>query len=197
MEDVPSTPSFRKQQSVSMAEAFKSLPAEYQPVVLPHLLALMDMPNKEEVLKSIQEVKDRPDPEMEKLKADQDFRERELLAKYAPERLKAEIEKIVSEALKNNVQSSFSAMQAGAQIAQMPQIAPIADAVMVASGRREPSPGGIDPNFPTAELPPQAEPQIMPGVHQNTSPQFPPVPQQADSPMQGIETDQVTDNLPS
>ena len=191
MEDVPSTPSFRKQQSVSMAEAFKSLPEEYQPVVLPHLLALMDMPNKEEVLKSIQEVKSRPNPEIEKLKADNDFRERELLAKYAPERLKAEIEKIVSEALKNNVQSSFAAMQAGVQIAQMPQIAPVADAVMMASGYRSPNPVGQDPNFPQPAL----QPQAAPDVQQNTSPQMPPVPQQANSPMQGIETSRTTDNL--
>lgn len=194
MEDVPSTPSFRKQQSVSMAEAFKSLPAEYQPVVLPHLLALMDMPNKEEVLKSIQEVKSRPDPELEKIKADQDFRERELVARYSPEKLQAEIAKIVAETVSTGVQSAFSAMQAAAQVAQLPQIAPVADAVMMSAGYKAPTPMGDDPNYPQ----PQAMPvsQVTP-VQQNTSPTFPPVPQQADSPTQGIETDQVTDNLPA
>ena len=197
MEDVPSTPSFRKQQSVSMAEAFKALPAEYQPVVLPHLLALMDMPNKEEVLKSIQEVKDRPDPEMEKLKADQDFRERELLARYNPEKLQAEISKIVAETVATGVASAFSAMQGGAQIAQMPQIAPIADSIMMSAGYQAPTPAGVDPNFPIPQGVPPVQPGAMTGVQQNTSPQFPPVPQQAESPMQGIETDQVTDNLPS
>lgn len=194
LEDVPSTPSFRKQQSVSMAEAFKSLPAEYQPVVLPHLLALMDMPNKEEVLKSIQEVKSRPDPEMEKVKADQEFRNKELMLKYSPDKLQAEIAKIVAETVATGVQSAFSAMQAAAQVAQLPQIAPVADAVMMSAGYKAPTPMGDDPNYPQ----PQAMPvsQVTP-VQQNTSPTFPPIPQQADSPMQGIETDQVTDNLPA
>ncbi len=196
LEEVPSTPSFRKQQSVSLAEAFKALPPEYQPVVLPHLLALMDVPDKKEILQAIQEVNDRPNPEMEKIKADNDFRERELLAKYSPDRLIAEIEKIVSEALKNNVQSAFAAMQAASQIAMNPSIAPVADAVMVASGRREPTPAGVDPNFPQPELPPQATPlEHVPPVQQNTSPQFPPVPQQAGSPMQGIETARTSDNM--
>ncbi len=197
LEDVPSTPSFRKQQSVSMAEAFKSLPAEYQPVVLPHLLALMDMPNKEEVLKSIQEVKSRPDPELEKIKADQDFRERELVARYSPEKLQAEIAKIVAETVATGVASAFSAMQGGAQIAQMPQIAPIADSIMMSAGYQAPTPAGVDPNFPIPQGVPHVQPGAMPGVQNNTSPQFPPVPQQAESPMQGIETDQVTDNLPA
>ena len=201
LEDVPSTPSFRKQQSVSMAEAFKSLPAEYQPVVLPHLLALMDMPNKEEVLKSIQEVKSRPDPELEKIKADQDFRERELVARYSPDKLQAEIAKIVAETVATGVQSAFSAMQAAAQVAQLPQIAPVADAVMMSAGYKAPTPMGDDPNYPQPQgiAPPSAPaaPGAMPGVQQNTSPTFPPVPQQAESPMQGIETDQVTDNLPA
>ena len=157
----------------------------------------MDMPNKEEVLKSIQEVKDRPDPEMEKLKADQDFRERELLARYNPEKLQAEIAAIVSKTVQTGVQSAFSAMQAAAQIAQNPQIAPVADAVMMLNGYQAPTPAGVDPNFPIPQGVPPVQPGAMPGVQNNTSPQFPPVPQQADSPMQGIETDQVTDNIPS
>jgi len=32
-------------------------------------------------------------------------------------------------------------------------------------------------------------------VRQNTSPQFPPIPQSGASPMQGIETSRVDDNL--
>lgn len=192
MEDVPNTPSFRKQQSVSLAEAFKSLPPEYQPVVLPHLLSLMDVPDKEEILKAIQEVKDRPSPEMEKIKADNDFRDRELMLKYSPEKMRAEIAKIVAETVQTGVQSAFSAMQGGAQIAQMPAIAPVADAIMMSAGYQPPTPVGVDPNFP---IPEGIAPQIATPVHQNTSPAFPPVPQQADSPMQGIETPRTNDNL--
>ena len=40
-----------------------------------------------------------------------------------------------------------------------------------------------------------APPAGMPGVRQNTSPAFPPVPQQAPTGMQGIETPTTADNL--
>jgi hypothetical protein len=88
-------------------------------------------------------------------------------------------------------------MQAGAQVAQMPQIAAIADAIYKLAGYQPPTPAGVDPNFPMPQgvLPPVDS--AMPPVHQNTSPQFPPVPQQASSPMTGIETVQVNDNLPA
>lgn len=196
LEEVPSTPSFRKQQSVSLAEVAKSLPPEFQPVVLPHLLALMDMPNKREILQAIQETRDKPSPEMEKIKADNDFRERELLAKYSPEKLSAEIAAIVSKTVQTGVQSAFSAMQAASQIAMNPAIAPVADAVMMTAGYQAPTPAGQDPNFPQPALPPQAAPlEQVPPVQQNTSPQFPPVPQQANSAMQGIETSRTSDNL--
>jgi len=192
LEDVPSTPSFRKQQSVSLAEAFKALPPEYQPVVLPHLLALMDVPDKKEILEAIQEVKNRPSPEMEKIKSDNEFRDRELMMKYNPEKLTAEISKIVSETVANGVKSAYAAMQAGQVIATMPQVAPIADVVMQSSGYRAPTPAGQDPNYPQPKVMPVAN---VPPVQANTSPTFPPVPQQAGSPMQGIETQRTSDNL--
>ena len=53
-----------------------------------------------------------------------------------------------------------------------------------------------DPNFPTAQVPAPMPQGPMPGgVQQNTSPAFPPVPDDGTSPMQGIETPDVNDNL--
>ena len=169
LDDVPSTPSFRKQQSVSLAEAFKSLPAEYQPVVLPHLLSLMDIPDKDQVLKAIQEVKDRPNPEIEQIKADNEFRDRELLAKYNPEKLQAEIAKLVSDTVASGIKSAFGGIQAGQLIAQMPAIAPVADVILQNAGWRPPTPAGVDPNLPQPDI---AVPQgvVNPG---DTSPQTP------------------------
>lgn len=169
LEDVPSTPSFRKQQSVSLAEAFKALPPEYQPVVLPHLLALMDVPNRDEVIKAVQEIKDRPNPEIEQIQADNAFREKELALKYNPEKLQAEIGKIVSDTVASGIKSAFGAIQAGQLIAQMPQIAPVADVVLQNAGWRPPTPAGVDPNLP---MPDVAVPQgvVNPG---DTSPQTP------------------------
>jgi len=168
LEDVPSTPSFRKQQSVSLAEAFKALPPEYQPVVLPHLLALMDMPDKASILKSIQEVKDRPSPEMEKIKADNDFRMREL--ELRTELQTAQIADLKAKAVQTGVASAFAATQAGAQIAQMPQIAPVADAVLAMAGYQTPNPIGVDPNLPVPMGVPAPQGIVNPG---DTSPMTP------------------------
>lgn len=180
MEDVPSTPSFRTQQLAAMSEAFKSLPGEYQPVVLPHLLSLMDIPNREEVIKSVQEVKNQPSPEMEKLKADNEFRERELMMRYNPEKMQAEISKLVSETVATGIKSAFGAIQAGQLIAQMPAIAPVADVVLQNAGWRPPTPAGVDPNLPMPDV--AVPPDIVSAAPGDTSPQTPANPA---SPMQG------------
>lgn len=204
MNDVPSTPSFRTQQLAAMSEAFKSMPQEFQVVALPHLLSLMDVPNRDELIQDIKNAQQQLTPEVVQQRIDEavklalqrsdhDLRARELDLKYNPDKLMAEIQKMVSETVKNGVESSFAAMQAGAQLATMPQIAPVADAVMQGAGYRSPTPAGDDPNFPT---PAAIAVQPMP-VHQNTSPQLPPVPQQGASPMAGIETARTSDNLPS
>lgn len=107
-------------------------------------------------------------------------------------KLDAEVQKINAEKVKVGTESSYAAMQAGQAIASMPQIAPLADVVMQGAGYQRPNPAGVDPNFPQPEVSP-VDLQGVPGappvdVQPNTSPQLPPVPQQPDSPMQGIET---------
>jgi len=86
---------------------------------------------------------------------------------------------------------------------------------MQGAGYQPPNPGGVDPNFPTpgvtaamnikspyiqggggAAASPEAEAQGAPAVRENTSPEFPPVPQEAGQGMQGIETPALADNLP-
>ena len=79
----------------------------------------------------------------------------------------------------------------------MPQIAPIADVVMMGAGYQRPNPMGADPDFPQPAAPAvAAQAQAAPEVQQNTSPTFPPVPDNGASPMQGIETPETADNLP-
>ena len=53
--------------------------------------------------------------------------------------------------VQTGVQAAYSAMQGGAQVAQMPMIAPIADEIMKSAGYQAPNPGGDDPNFLTPE----------------------------------------------
>lgn len=202
LEEVPSSSSFRAQQLSSLSEAIKSLPPQAQQVTMPFLIDLMDLPRKKEVVEALRKAEQVPDPEAIKEQAKQELmyglKEREIATKERES--EARIEKLVKEAVQVGVQTAFSAMQAGVQVAQMPQIAPVADAVMQGAGYKKPNPGGDDPDFPTAEqvpaMPPKG-PGPVPGVRQNTSPAFPPVPDQGDSPMQGIETMDTADNLPT
>lgn len=169
LSDVPSTPSFRTQQLAAMSEAFKSMPPQYQDVALPHLLSLMDIPNKQDIIQAIQEVKSQPSPEQVHAEWERDYKDRELLARYSPEKLQAEIKKLTAEGVEIGIKSAFGAVQAGQLIAQMPQIAPVADVVMANAGYQPPNPMGVDPNFPQPNIAVPPGP-VNPG---DTSPQTP------------------------
>jgi len=211
LEDVPSTNSYRGQQLNAFSEAVKSLPAEMQVAAMPYMIALMDIPHKENFIEDIKAMQQQQTPEeIEKAqqeaikdalaKAGNDIKMREIELKER--KAGSEVKKIDAESVQIGVAAAYSAMQGGAQIAQMPQIAPIADEIMASAGYQRPNPLGDDPNYPTADMPAQALPDDMAGelpvdVQKNTSPMFPPVPQDGASPMQGIETPDITDNLPA
>jgi hypothetical protein len=209
MEDVPTSSSFRAQQLNALSEAVKSSPPEVQQVVMPFMIDLMDLPRKKEVVQAIRDAKGQADPEAmrEQIKQElmHDLKARELDIK---ERLtEAQIKQLMAQAVQTGVQAAFSAMQGGAQVAQMPMIAPIADAIMKGAGYQKPNPGGDDPDFPVPAEAQPAPPGPQEGggaanptpdiaqVHENTSPEFPPVPQQAEQGMRGIETQATDDNL--
>lgn len=178
LNDVPSTPSFRAQQLLAMSEAFKAAPPEYQKIMMPHLMSLMDVPNRDDIIEAIKQVSVVPTQE----EIDQQIKDavnKALMQAKAP-LIEAQAKVANATAVKVMTEAEFAAMQAGQAIATMPQIAPIADVVMQNAGYQSPNPVGVDPNFPqpAVEAPPL-------DVQQNTSPQLPPVPQ---SPMTGIET---------
>lgn len=199
LEEVPSSTTYRAQQLKAMSEAVKSLPPQYQAAVLPFMVGLMDVPYRREVVSAIRSASAQESPEQVEQRIQQavgealaksgaDLKSRELELKYNPDRMAAEIDKIVSEVVKNNVASSFAAMQAGEKIAMVPQIAPIADVVMQKSGWRQPSPGGQDPNFPQPQEVAVSQ-DAAGGLPGDTSPLTPQMP---DSPAvglnEGIET---------
>ena len=221
LEDVPSSTTYRGQQLNALSEAIKSLPSQYQAAAMPFLASLMDVPFKRDLVEALRAAGQQESPEQVEqrikkevqdalAKAGNDLKARELDLK---ERLTdAQIKQIMAQAVQTGVQAAFSAMQGGAQVAQMPMIAPIADAIMQGAGYQKPNPVGDDPNFPTPEEAAAMEmrhPYVQgrgtePGseqlpdiaqVHQNTSPAFPPVPQQAPTGQQGIETPSTSDNL--
>ena len=221
LEDVPSTNSYRGQQLNAMSEAVKSLPQEYQAAVLPFMVSLMDVPFKRDVVEAIRGVQEQETPEQIEQRIQQevqralkdaayDLKQREVELKE--HKASSEIRGLDAKAVQIGVQAAYSAMQAGAQIAQMPMIAPIADEVMAGAGYQRPNPMGDDPNFPTPNEvaamnirspyiqgqgaePGSEQLAEMAQVTDNTSPAFPPVPQDGGSPMQGIETPTTADNI--
>ena len=212
LEDVPSSSSFRAQQLNALSESVKAATPEIQQVVMPFMIDLMDLPRKKEVVEAIRAAKGQADPEAIRNQVKQelmhDLKERELALR---EREVAAREALMqAQKVQTGVQSAYSAMQAGAQVAMNPAIAPVADEVMKGAGYQRPNPGGDDPDFPTAGGVPVAPGPVPTGgaggaaaepsvaeVQQNTSPEFPPVPQEAGQGMQGIETPAVADNLPA
>ena len=93
------------------------------------------------------------DPTMKALQSHIEQLQQALDAKLPPDLLQAQIsklaaetEKLVRDAVKSGVEASYNAMQAGQVIAQVPQVAPVADEIMRGAGYRDQ--GGQDPNFP-------------------------------------------------
>lgn len=218
LEDVPSTAGYRSQQLYAFQEVIKTMPPQFQQAAFPYMVALMDTPYKREIVEALRAVGAQETPEqVEKriqqavqaalVKAGNDLKARELDLK---ERLtEAQVKQLMAQAVQTGVQAAFSAMQGGAQVAMNPLIAPIADVIMQGAGYQKPNPGGDDPNFPTpGGVPVESGPKPPAGsggaavspeldqVHQNTSPAFPPVPQEAGTGMRGVETPNPADNLP-
>lgn len=214
LDEVPTSSGFRAQQLNALTESVKSAPPELQQVILPYMVHMMDLPKKEDIVQAVMQTQQQADPEQirEQVKQElmHDLKERELAIR---EREIAARERLMqAQTVQTGVQASYSAMQAGAQVAQMPMIAPIADVVMQGAGYQRPNPAGQDPNFPTPEQAAarnirspyiegagaQAGSEQLPEMQarENTSPAFPPVPQQAPTGQQGIETPAVADNMP-
>ena len=104
--------------------------------ILPHLLNLMDVPDKDDIIKAIQAAQGHETPEQIQsridkavdealMKAQHDLKSRELDLKYNPERERAEIRKLVADTMLTTIQAAFSAMQAAGQITAVPAIAPM------------------------------------------------------------------------
>ncbi|HFB7600992.1 TPA: hypothetical protein ACE8TO_001375 [Neisseria gonorrhoeae] len=206
LEDVPSTNSYRSQQLGAMSEAGKSLPPEYQAAVLPFMVSLMDIPFKDKVIEKIKEVRVQETPEQIEAriaqavqdalaKSGNDIKRRELALKE--QRTASEIKEIEARAVQIGVQAAYAAMQAGGQIAAMPQIAPVADAVMQGAGYVRPA-RGDDPGFPVPAMPPETQipPEGIPEAYgADTGPMTAVPPKSANHAQTGMETPTVSDNL--
>ena len=199
LEDVPSSPTYRGQQLNVLSEVAKSMPPQFQAVVMPMMASLMDMPFKKQLVQALQQAGAQESPEQVEqriqqavqdalAKAGNELKARELDMK---ERLtEAQIRKVVADAVQSGIAGTFAAMQAGEKIAMNPLIAPIGDIVMKQAGWQAPDPVGQDPNIPAPEQAQMVQdPGGLPG---DTDPLTPQAPMQPQSPAigagQGIET---------
>lgn len=169
LEDVPSTSSYREQQLAAFSEAFKSTTPNYQTLMMPHMINLMNIPFKEEIIKAMKEQAENKSPQ--------------------DQLIEAQTAKARVEAVKIGAEAEFAAMQTADVVVMRPADAPVADAIIDAAKTLG------DPNVQHNPVPvPQGIPQpatpVVP-VNQNTSPMSPPVPA---GPTQGIETPRVDDN---
>jgi len=150
LQDVPSTPSFRSQQLAALSEAFKSAPPSYQRVMMPHLFALMDVPNREELLAALMEAERQPTPEQIQQQIDEAVQRALLDAGLELERLRiaqkqplvdAQVRKTLSEAMDRAVTGVSQALHSAEAIAERPGIVPVAKAVIDSAGPAAPMKG--------------------------------------------------------
>lgn len=195
LEEVPSTPSFRRQALVSLAEAFKSASPVHQQVMLPHLMNLTDVPDKEAIIEAILEINRNQHLTEEQVEerikeAIEQDRVKNLVAQkdrdldLKEKKMEAEIEKIVAEIVNEKIESIYASVQAGVQLISMPGAAGAADQVLNSSGFEDEDQAPIvaEPGAATGSAGPPLP------VRENTSPMFPPRPAQADSgALTGIE----------
>ena len=189
LEDVPSTPTFRQQQLSAMTEFGKSLPPQYQSILMPYLTDLANIPNKDDIIKAIKEASasENTSPEQiaqqvaaavedakVKWMVDQKNRELDIKEKEFDNKARetdARIKKIINETVSKAIESIYSATQAAVQINSMPGIAGSADQVLRSAGFEDQDQAPIVADGPiTAPVP----------VQQNTSPMFPPRVQEPD-----------------
>jgi len=195
LSDVPSTPSFRQQQLSALSEAFKSAPPQFQNVMMPHLMNLMDVPNKEEIVTAIREISKAPTPEEieQRVKdeiqkalseSNRDLKQQEVDIKAR--KTDAEIEKIMNESVNRAVDAMYSAMQAAGVIAATPATAPLGDQLLKSAGFEDKDKPPIVPSLDVPATREVAvpgmphEPAAMPEIPSNTNPTTPvPVPEPA------------------
>jgi hypothetical protein len=143
VDNVPSAATFKQQQLAAMSEAFKAAPPQFQPLMLPFLLALMDIPNREDLIRAIKDAGASATPEQVQEQIRAAVEQALTKARYELEMQKlrqqqplidAQVQKIAAEAATKAVEGFFSATQAANQIAMIPGVAQSADQILRSAG---------------------------------------------------------------
>ncbi len=94
---VPATPTYRQQQANLLTQAMAKLPEQAQGAVIPMLVELMDLPNKEEFLNTIKQSLNIHKPQ-------EDMTEEEIMAAQQEQEKAAMLEKMQIEQIQNQLQ---------------------------------------------------------------------------------------------
>ena len=165
--ELPSTPTFRNQQLISMTEVVKSAPEEFQSALYPRMLSLMQIPDRAEVIKEVLAKMETPsadqvqeqidegikaglqekmlEVELKKLalkERELDIREAESASKMDKMDAEAdhELEKIkLTKATtgKTSGDHSFAAITTAREIVATPEVVPIADVLYKSQGGQD------------------------------------------------------------
>jgi hypothetical protein len=224
---------FKASNRQAMFESMMELVGKLEPQVglalLDMVIDFADVPNKDEIVARIRKINGQGDPgrkptpeeqaaqqareqkaaELEQVQADT---LKAQLAKVHAEtdaalakakQTDAEIQRIVADAVQKGVTAAYEALQAAQIVATVPNVTPVADAILAGAGYQDQ--GGTDPNIPgPAGTLPAMTPQPQHGVFVGAGPADPGAPaptdgapppapatpdlQQADGAQQGIET---------
>jgi hypothetical protein len=147
LSDAPSTPTYKAQSLQTLSNVTSNMPPNLQAVVIPHLLNLMDIPDRQEMIESVKAETAVPDEKSVQQMIDQAVRQALTEKLVAQKDRELDIKERLAETdvLKKGVDASLAAMQAGAVIAQNPGIAPVGDALLqAASPRRNGAAAGMN-----------------------------------------------------
>jgi hypothetical protein len=205
--------SLREAMFESMMNLIAKLPPEVGLALLDSVIELADVPNKEDMVNRIRKINGQTDPkrkptpeeqaaqeeanrkqaeleqiQMETLRAEMQKAQAEaqkVLAEVS--KMAAETQKTVQAAIEMGVKAAYEALQAAQIVSTIPNVTPVADAILAGAGYEDK--GGADPNIPApAGALPGMKPQPKDGVFIGDGAAPPPELQQADGAAAGIET---------
>lgn len=154
LEDVPTSSSYRGQQLNAMSEVYKSIPPEFQRALVPQLMQLMDLPNKEEAIKAIREMMQQPTEEQIQQRLDEavaaalakaDTNVKTMKIEQDGRLIDAKIEKLEADTLVAGTLAAYQGMEAAGIVMTQPGVAPVADEILKGAGYRPQTPGGVSP----------------------------------------------------
>jgi hypothetical protein len=163
IDQIPSAVTYRQQQLAALSEAFKVCPPEYQHILLPHMLALMDLPGQSSLLRQLKDAYSLSSPDQVQQQIEDAVAQAMKNAKHDLEMLKieqnnrliaAQIRKLNAESVNTGVEGMFSATQAARNIASDPHLSPLADSMLLSVGFQDQDHPPIIPGVPAGTVSP-------------------------------------------